>query len=46
MSPKIDSEYVNNFAKSFARGQPYSVRIGLLRLETKYTRYYKYSITC
>jgi pyruvate dehydrogenase (quinone)/pyruvate oxidase len=29
MPPKTDIEYVNNLAKSFAKGQPYSGRIGL-----------------
>ena len=29
MPPKVEIEFVNNLAKSFAKGQPYSRRIGL-----------------
>jgi pyruvate dehydrogenase (quinone) len=29
MPPKVEIEFVNNLAKSFAKGQPYSGRIGL-----------------
>jgi pyruvate dehydrogenase (quinone)/pyruvate oxidase len=29
MPPKVEMEFVNNLAKSFAKGQPYSRRIGL-----------------
>ena len=29
MPPKVEMEFVNNLAKSFAKGQPYSGRIGL-----------------
>jgi pyruvate dehydrogenase (quinone) len=29
MPPKVEIEFVNNLAKSFAKGQPYSTRIGL-----------------
>jgi pyruvate dehydrogenase (quinone) len=35
MPPKTDMEYVNNLAKSFARGQPYSGRIGLTLFRDK-----------
>jgi pyruvate dehydrogenase (quinone)/pyruvate oxidase len=35
MPPKTDLEYVNNLAKSFARGQPYSGRIGLTLFRDK-----------
>ena len=35
MPPKTDLEYVNNLAKSFARGQPYSRRIGLTLFRDK-----------
>jgi pyruvate dehydrogenase (quinone)/pyruvate oxidase len=29
MPPKIDPEFVQNMAESFAKGQPYAKRIGL-----------------
>lgn len=29
MSPKVKISFVNNLAESFARGQPYTCRIGL-----------------
>jgi hypothetical protein len=29
MPPKVEMSFVNNLAKSFARGQPYTRRIGL-----------------
>ena len=29
MPPKVEMEFVNNLPKSFAKGQPYSKRIGL-----------------
>jgi len=35
MPPKIDSEFVTNLAKSFAKGQPYSGRIGLTLFRNK-----------
>jgi pyruvate dehydrogenase (quinone)/pyruvate oxidase len=35
MPPKTDIEYVNNLAKSFAKGQPYSGRIGLTLFRDK-----------
>jgi pyruvate dehydrogenase (quinone)/pyruvate oxidase len=35
MPPKTDIEYVNNLAKSFAKGQPYQGRIGLTLFRDK-----------
>ena len=35
MPPKTDMEFVANLAKSFARGQPYSRRIGLTLFRNK-----------
>jgi pyruvate dehydrogenase (quinone)/pyruvate oxidase len=35
MPPKTDMEFVTNLAKSFARGQPYSGRIGLTLFRNK-----------
>src|SRR5919199_1471773 len=35
MPPKTDIEYVNNLAKSFAKGQPYRGRIGLTLFRDK-----------
>ena len=35
MPPKIDMVFVNNLAKSFAKGQPYKGRIGLTLFRDK-----------
>ena len=35
MSPQIDSEFVTNLAKSFAKGQPYFGRIALTVFRNK-----------